>query len=94
VVAACSVPSGGQQDVPAWAAGIQHRQQLTQHLPDGWTLLRVVDSTEGTGGHASLDLLQGCCGVHQELDSDAGGVRGLVLGCLPSEFLGLDKAMG
>jgi hypothetical protein len=44
-VAACSVPSGGQQDVPVRAAGIQHRQQLTQHLPHRRPLLWVVGGT-------------------------------------------------
>ena len=48
------------------------RSKRLQSLTHRRSLLRVVQRNGGTGDHASFDLLQGYCGVHQELDAEIG----------------------
>lgn len=58
-----------------------------QVLALGRTLFRVVHGTEGTGGDAGLELLQGGNVVQQELDADVCSGQGAWAGCRASHVI-------
>ena len=58
--------STGPPNTPSPRRFIQDGQQLRQHLPQGWPLLGMRNSSKGTGRKAGRDLLRGAGYVHQQ----------------------------
>ena len=60
---------GGGSDPAAHlaAAGVDHRQELPEHLSQSWSSVGCKRSAVGASRHAALDFLEGVNGFHQQL---------------------------